>query len=83
MWYAQHNSRAATTTPTPNTSTPTTPTASRTATTSTDVFKHGIKHDPSLFPVMKQDCTGCCHQGQWLPTLFALQLEIAEWHTLH
>ena len=55
MWYAQHNSRAATTTPAPSTSTPMTPTASRVATTSTDLFKCGIKHDPSLFPVMKQD----------------------------
>ena len=36
LWYAQHNSRAATTTPAPSTCTPTTPTASRNATTSTE-----------------------------------------------
>ena len=55
MWYAQHNSGAAITTPASSTSTPTTPTASHVPTTSTDLFKRGIKHDPSLFPVMKHD----------------------------
>ena len=55
LWYAQHNSRAAVTTPAPAPSTPTNPTASRVPTTPTDLFKRGIKRDPSLFPVMKQD----------------------------
>ena len=55
MWYAQHNSRAATTTPAPSTSTPMTAIDSHIATTSTDLFRRGIKRDPSLFLVMKQD----------------------------
>ena len=55
IWYAQHNSRAATTTSAPSASTTMTPTASCTATTSMDLFKHGIECDPSPFPVMKQD----------------------------
>ena len=55
MWYTQHNSWAATITLAPSTRTTTTSTASHVPTTSTDLFKHGIKCDPSLFPVLKQD----------------------------
>ena len=59
MWYAQHNSRTAATVPAPSASTTPTPTPtpapSCIPTTSTDLFKCGIKCDSSLFLVMKQD----------------------------
>ena len=41
--------------PTASNTTPSTTATSRTSVTPTELFKRGIKRDPSLFPVMKQD----------------------------
>ena len=50
-----HSTNPTSTTLSPSSSTKRTSPVSRPAYTPTDVFKRGIKRDPSLFPVMKQD----------------------------